>query len=56
MLLAGCARTSVYVLNQDEVVKVKSGENITAKFDGWLLSNRAVDRVMNAKIKTVNLQ
>jgi hypothetical protein len=55
-LLAGCSRTSVYVLDQAELVKVKSGENITAKYDGWLLSQRAVDRVMNAKIKAVNLQ
>jgi hypothetical protein len=56
MLLAGCANTSVYVLNKEELVKVKSGETITAKFDGWLLSQRAVDRVLNAKIKAVNLQ
>ena len=55
-LLAGCGRTSVYVLHQEELVKVKTGDTITAKFDGWLLSNRAVDRVMNAKIKAVNLQ
>jgi len=56
MLSAGCANTSVYVLDQAEVVKVKSGESITAKYDGWLLSNRAVTRVMDAKIKAVNLE
>ena len=56
MGLAGCVSTSVYVLDQAELVKVKTGETITAKYDGWLLSNRAVDRVMNAKIKTINLQ
>lgn len=56
-LLAGCvSATSTYVLNQAEVVKIKSGEIITAKYDGWLLSNRAVDRVMNTKIKAVNLE
>lgn len=56
-LLTGCARTiSTYVLNQSEVIKVKNGDTLTAKYDGWLLSNRAVDRVMNAKIKAVNLE
>jgi hypothetical protein len=54
--LSGCASTSVYVLNQAELVRVKKDQIITAKYDGWLLSDRAVDRVMNAKIKAVNLQ
>jgi len=57
ILSSGCARgTSVYVLDQAEIIKVKAGQNITASYDGWVLSNRAVDRVMNAKIKAVNLQ
>ena len=55
-VLVGCSRISVYVLDQAELVKVRSGETITAKYDGWLLSQRAVDRVINAKIKAVNLQ
>ena len=59
MLLVGlsaCASTNVYVLDQAELVRVKSGQVITAKFDGWMLSQRAVDRVMDAKIKGVNLK
>ena len=56
ILLGGCASTSVYVLDQAELVRVKSGQAVTAKFDGWLLSDRAADRVLNAKIKGVNLQ
>lgn len=56
MGLAGCSSTSVYVLDQAELIKVKSGETVTVKYDGWLLSNRAIDRIMNAKIKGVNLQ
>ena len=55
MLLAGCSRTSVFVLDQAELVRVKKDQSVTAKYDGWLLSDRAVDRVMNAKIKAVNL-
>jgi len=55
-VLGGCANTAVYVLNKEEVSKVKAGQNITVSYDGWLLSNRAVDRVMNAKIKATNLQ
>jgi phosphate/sulfate permease len=49
-LLAGCVSTSVYVLDQAELVRVKTNQTVTAKYDGWLLSDRAVDRVMNAKI------
>ncbi len=56
MALGGCAKTSVYVLDQAELIRVKKDQSITAKYDGWLLSDRAVDRVMNAKIKAVNLQ
>jgi hypothetical protein len=56
MLLGGCARTSVFVLNKEELVRVKKGQNITVEYDGWVLSDRAVDRVLNAKIKAVNLQ
>lgn len=55
-VLAGCSTTSVYVLNQAELVRVKKDQVITVKYDGWLLSQRAVDRVMNAKIKAVNLE
>jgi len=55
MGLGGCS-TSVYVLNKTELVKVKAGQTIIADYDGWLLSQRAVDRVMSAKIKAVNLQ
>lgn len=51
----GCSTTSVYVLDQKELVRVKSGETVEAKYDGWLLSDRAVDRVMNAKIAQTKL-
>lgn len=56
VVLAGCSTTSCYVLDQQELVKVKSGDVVTAKFDGWLMSNRAVDRVMDAKIMETKLK
>lgn len=56
MALVGCSTTSVYVLNKSEVVRTQVGETITPKEKGWWLSDRAVDRVMNAKIKAVNLE
>lgn len=55
-LLAGCANTSIYVLDQKEVVRVMAGQNITAKYTGWLLSDNAVKRVINAKINAINLE
>jgi hypothetical protein len=55
-LLVGCASTSVYVLDQSELVRVKKGEQINAMWDSWCLSDRAVQRVMDAKIKGVNLK
>lgn len=56
MGLGGCSSTSVYVLDQAELIRVKKDQSVTAKFDGFLLSDRAVDRVMDAKIKGVNLK
>ena len=56
MALVSCARTSVYVLDQAELIKVKAGDQVLAKFDGWVMSNRAVDRVMNAKVDEVKLK
>ena len=53
IFISGCVSTSVYVLDQAELVKVKAGDTVTAKFDGWLLSTRAVNRVMNAKIEKI---
>ena len=56
MVLGGCTSTNVYVLDKEELLRVKAGKEVTPQFDGWLLSDRAVDRVMNAKIKDVNLK
>jgi hypothetical protein len=58
MVLAGCVRfpTPVYVLDKEELIRVQANQTVTAKFKGWLLSDRAVDRVMNAKIKATNLE
>ena len=55
-ILTGCSTTSVYVLQDTEVVRMKSGDTVTAKEPGWYLSDRAVDRVMNAKITGVKLK
>jgi hypothetical protein len=55
-LFLSCANTTVYVLNKDEVVRVKKTQTITSNYDGWLLSDRAVNRVMNTRIKAVNLE
>jgi len=53
--LISCSHTkAVWVLDQQEIVKVKSGEPVTPAFDGWMLSNRAVSRVMDSKIIDVN--
>ncbi len=56
ILLAGCSTTAVYVLDKEELIRVKKGDKIDAQFDGWVLSDRAVQRVMNAKIKDTNLK
>lgn len=52
--ISGCAtKRGVYVLDREELVKVTAGDALTAKFDGYLLSNRAIDRVMNAKVDDI---
>ena len=55
-LSAGCTSSSVYVLDQAELIRVKKDQTITAKYDSWLFSDRAVTRVLDAKIKKVNLE
>lgn len=56
MGLVGCSYTKAYIINQSEIIRVKANQNITAEYDGWLLSDRAVDRIMDIKIKKVNLK
>jgi hypothetical protein len=57
LTISGCATSrSVYVLDREELVKVKIGETITAKFDGYFFSNRAISRVMNTKVEDANLK
>ena len=50
---SGCAIKSVYVLDQAEIVKVKAGDKVDAKVDGYVFSNRAIDRVMNVKVDDI---
>ncbi len=54
--LIGCSTTSVYVLNQDEVILLKKGTTLTAPYDGTFYSQRAEQRVMNAKITVEKLK
>jgi hypothetical protein len=56
MVSIGCGRTSVYVLNQDEIMLIKKGQVITAPYDGTFYSARAENRVMNAKVVATNLK
>jgi hypothetical protein len=50
-LSASCSTISVYVLDKEEVERVKKDQEIKVKYDGWLLSDRAVNRVMGVKVK-----
>jgi hypothetical protein len=56
LFLTGCSSTSVYVIKDTELIRAKAGQVITAKDDGWFLSDRAVDRILNARIEKVKLQ
>ena len=55
--LVGCSTTtSIWVLNQDEIVMLKKGETLTAPYDGTFYSERAETRVMNAKKANIKLK
>ena len=54
--VSGCGRVSMYVLDQKELVKVKAGDTVMVKFDGYLLSNRAIQRVMKTEIEDIKLK
>lgn len=53
---SGCGNTSIYLLDQKEIVKVKSGETISSTYDGYFFSNRAISRVMKAKVEDIKLK
>lgn len=56
LAVSGCATTSVYVLDQKELVKIKTGETLTATYDGYFFSNRAIQRIMKAEVEEVKLK
>lgn len=56
IILTGCNTTSVYVLNQDEIIMLSKGETLVAPYDGTFYSQRAEKRVMNAKVEAVKLK
>lgn len=47
--IIGCSRINVFVLNEKEIVVLKKGDQFTAPYDGTYYSQRAEQRVMNAK-------
>jgi len=55
MVLIGCASNTTYVIQDRELVRVHAGQNLTAGYDGWVISDRAVKRVMQTKINDANL-
>ena len=55
-ILTGCSGTSVFVLNQDEIVMLSEGETLVAPYNGTFYSERAEKRVMNAKKVKADLQ
>ena len=56
IVLIGCSSTTVYVLNEKEIMSLKKGEGITIPYDGTFYSERAESRVMNAKVIKKNLE
>ena len=55
-MCVGCSRQTCYVIKQDEVIRVVPGQVVTAPYVGWLLSQRAVDRIMHTKVVDTNLK
>lgn len=53
---AGCGSTSVFVLNEKEIVPLSKGEVFTAEYDGCYYSLQAEQRVMDAKRIKTNLK
>lgn len=47
----GCAKTTVYVLQDSEFVPLSKGQTFTAQCDGTFYSSRAETRIMNVEVK-----
>jgi len=56
MMLVSCSTSTTYVIKQDEIIKVTPGQIVTAPYSGWLLSQRAVERIMHTKVVDTNLK
>ena len=56
LAIGGCSTSTTYVIKQDEIIKVTPGQIVTAPYSGWLLSQRAVERIMHTKVVDTNLK
>jgi len=56
MMLVSCSTNTTYVIKQDEVIKVTKGQSYIAPDNGWLLSDRAVARIMHTRVVDTNLK
>ena len=55
--LIGCSHAvNVHVLNEDEIELLSEGETFTAPYDGTFYSQRAEQRIMNARVIKANLK
>lgn len=55
-MLAACSTSTTYVTKQDEIIKVTKGQSYIAPDNGWMLSDRAVARIMHTKVVDTNLK
>ena len=47
--LGGCSGTTVFVLEEKEIVVLEEGETFKVPYNGTFYSHRAESRVMNAR-------
>ena len=52
VIVAGCAsNTTLYVIEQEDIIPVKEGETLTAPKDGFFLSKFYVQECMDAEVQ-----
>lgn len=57
LALTGCSSlTTTYVINNDEIEFLSKGQTFTAPYDGTFYSQRAEKRIMEVKVRRVNLK
>ena len=51
LLLSGCGSTTLFLINERDIVSMPTGKTYTAEVDGWFISDFYLQKVAEAKVE-----